>query len=411
MTTDGHAPRADPSPAPMTLLVTNDFPPRIGGIESFNRHLCRLLDDRVVVLTGDGDGGPDDRDVTGTFDFPVHRRPTRVLLPTADTATRAAELMRRYGCTRVLISAAAPLGLIAGRLREAGAHRIVAISHGHEVWWAGTPGSRGALRRIGATTDHLTWVSEFTRDAIAPALEPADRARMRRLSPPVDTDTFAPVGVDPAVAAARAKVVIGAGRLVAQKGFDTLLDAWQLVLRDHRDATLLIAGDGPQAAALRRRRDRLGLGERVRFLGPRAHRQMPELFALGSIFALPVRTRLGGLNPEGFGLVFAEAAACGLAVVAGDSGGAGETLTPGRTGLLVGSGDHRELAAALAGLLADPGRVAAMGRAGREHVEANFGADRARTMVRSLLDLGEPDTGPVPRGPRTDDPSWRSPSR
>lgn len=402
------APAPKTRPAPMTLLITNDFPPRLGGIESFNRQLCRLLDDRVVVLTGDGDGGPDDRDLTGDFDFPVHRRPTKVLLPTPQTAARAAELMRRYGADRVLISAAAPLGLLAERLR-AEAHRIVAVSHGHEVWWARAPGTRRTLRRIGAATDHLTWVSEFTRDAIAPALEPIDRARMRRLSPPVDPAVFAPT---PPPAAA-AKVVVSAGRFVAQKGFDTLLESWRLVLADHPEATLLIAGDGPQAAALMRRRNRLGLADRVRFLGPRPHPRMPELFALGSVFALPVRTRLAGLNPEGFGLVFAEAAASGLAVVAGDSGGAGETLVPGRTGLLIEPDDPRGLAAALSGLLADPDRAAAMGRAGREHVLARFSGERARAMVRSLLDLGEPETGSgtEPCNEDPDDPSRSAPPR
>lgn len=402
---ESHRPTHPATPAaPMTLLITNDFPPRLGGIESFNRELCRLLDDRVVVLTGDGEGGPDDRDRTGTFDFPVHRRPTKVLLPTPRTAARAAELMRRYGADRVLISAAAPLGLLAEQLRDR-AHRIVAVSHGHEVWWARAPGTRRALRRIGAATDHLTWVSEFTRDAIAPALERVDRARMRRLSPPVDPGFFTPAQESPG----RADVVVSAGRFVAQKGFDTLLAAWPLVLAEHPGATLLIVGDGPQAGALKRQRNRAGPAERVRFLGPRPHRQMPELLALAPIFALPVRTRLAGLNPEGFGLVFAEAAAGGLAVVAGDSGGAAETLVPGTTGLLVAPDDPRALAAALSGLLADPDRAAAMGRAGREHVLARFSGDRTRTMVRSLLDLGEP--GSEPGAADSDDPSWSAPPR
>ena len=132
--------------------MTNDFPPRIGGIESFVHDLCRLLDDDVVVLTSGPDGA-------AAADLgrphPVVRTGS-VLLPTPAAARRAVRLLHRSGATRVLFGAAAPLGLLAPTLRRAGATRVVALTHGHEVWWARVPGSRSLLRRIGDACDHLT---------------------------------------------------------------------------------------------------------------------------------------------------------------------------------------------------------------------------------------------------------------
>ncbi len=178
--------------SPRTLIVTNDFPPRQGGIETFVRELAdRFPPDEVIVFTSTpspvtAESAPDQ-----SFPYPVIRHRVRTLLPSPRAATHAAAVARRYGCDRVWFGAAAPLGLMAGRLRQTTDIRTaVATTHGHEVWWARTPGARSLLRRIGTEVDALTWLSASTRRPIEAALAPGTRSA--RLAPGVDTTAFRP---------------------------------------------------------------------------------------------------------------------------------------------------------------------------------------------------------------------------
>lgn len=371
-----------------TLIVSNDFPPRIGGIESYVRELCRLLDDQVVVLTsrtGDRDG--EARHDAG-LGFPVVRH-ARVLLPTPTVGRRAAELLVRHRATRVVFGAAAPLSLLGPGLRAAGAKRIVALSHGHETWWARLPGPRGLLARMVAGVDAFGVISDFTAGRIAAVLPERDRAKLVRLPPPVDLDRFSPADPDDIGPDRGRPRCVAVGRFVRQKGFDTLLSAWRQVLDGPAgplDPELLLVGDGPQRRRLELRRDALALGAAVRFTGAVAHEQLPDLLRSADVFALPVRTRWSGLNPEGLGLGFVEAAAAGLPVLVGRSGGAPETVLDEVSGFVVDPDDPTELAARLTRLLTDPGLARRMGSAGRGHAE-RFGSDRLRSEIRALLDL------------------------
>jgi phosphatidylinositol alpha-1,6-mannosyltransferase len=367
-----------------TLVVTNDFPPRIGGIESFVSDVCDLLDHDVVVLaSGPADAAAGD----GERGYPVLRAGS-LLLPTRTAAARAAELVRHHGVTRVVFGAAAPLGLLAPALRAAGVQRIVGLTHGHETWWARLPGARSVLRRIGEGCDHLTVISAFTRARIAPALSPEAQGRLLRLPPPVDTDRFRP---GPSRDPADRPQAVAVGRFVAQKGFDTLLRAWRRVLDRHPDGDappeLVLVGDGPERPRLEALIGRLGLTAAVRLTGAVPRTQVVAELQRADVFALPMRTRLAGLNPEGLGLAALEAAACGLPVVVGRSGGAPETVQPGRSGFVVEPDDHRALADRLTALLADPVAARSMGAAGRRHVVERFGTEQARRTLRSALDL------------------------
>lgn len=368
---------------PTTLVITNDFPPVIGGIEAFVAQVCELLGDVVVLTRRHPYAAATDR----TWPFPVHRR-GRLLLPDRSTFRAATTLMARHGASRIVFGAAAPLGLLAPRLRGAGATRQLAISHGHEIWWARVPGSRRALRAIGDHVDAISYISDFTRKAIAPALSASARAAMVRLAPPVDTTRFRPV---PHEQPAR-PTVVAAGRFVRQKGFDTLLDSWELVLSawpECLDAPeLVLIGDGPLGGRLRARAAHLAKPETVRFTGPIPHSDVPPVLARGHVFALPVRTRFGGLYAEGLGMVYAEAAACGLAVVAGDSGGTRDTLVVGESGVLVRPDDPRRLAAVLLDLLTALPRARRMGALGREHVRSCFSPTATAAVLRQVLDLG-----------------------
>lgn len=369
-----------------TLIVTNDFPPRVGGIESFVANVVELLDRDVVVLTSAAVGSAASDAALGV---PIVRRGP-VLLPTPSDTREAVRLLHRSGATRVLFGAAAPLGLMAGALRGAGATRVVALSHGHETWWAALPGSRALLRRIGDDVDHLGTISRYTAGRIAPALSPYARARLVRLPPPVDPAAFCP---KPAGARSDAAPrAIAVARLVRQKGFDTLLHAWQLVLDSAlgpRRPELVILGDGPQVRSLQRLAARLHLGSTVSWRGAQPRRTVITQLQQADVFALPVRTRLAGLNPEGLGLAALEAAACGLPVIIGRSGGAPETVLEGRTGWVVDPGCPEQLAARLGVALGDRAVAQRMGAAGRRYVSATFGAATVRRTLRAALGLAE----------------------
>jgi phosphatidylinositol alpha-1,6-mannosyltransferase len=335
------------------LVVTNDFPTRQGGIESFVLALCRgLPPDEVVVYTASMPGAAA---YDASLPFPVYRDPARMLLPTPLVARRAAEVLRRHGCDRVVFGASVPLGLLAPALRRAGARRLVALTHGHEVWWARLPVTRQLLRRVGSSVDVMTYVSEWCRERIAPALTGPARSRMRRLSPGVDPDRFFPgcggdevrrrLGIP-----GDAPVVVCTARLIRRKGQDTLVRAWPAVLQAHPDARLLLVGDGPDRRRLERLVDRTGVRESVLLTGGVPWDEVPAYTDAGDVFAMPCRTRRFGLEPEAWGIVFLEAQACGLPVVIGDSGGATETLADERRGEVVRA-DPLAVATALVAML------------------------------------------------------------
>ncbi|MEU6940391.1 glycosyltransferase family 4 protein [Streptomyces rubiginosohelvolus] len=379
-----------------TLVVTNDFPPRQGGIETFVRAMTdRFPADSVVVYTS-AEPGATAHDAA--LPYPVVRDPARMLLPVPRVTARAAELARRHGCGSVWFGAAAPLGLMADRLRrESGVRRAVATTHGHEVWWARTPGARALLRRIGERTDAVTYLGEATRTPIAAALGPAAARRMVRLAPGVDAEAFAVRpgardGVQTPAGGVRERyglgarpVILCAARLVPRKGQDTLIRALPTVLRSVPDAVLLLTGDGPCARTLHRLAADTGVADAVVLAGGRPHPEMPEHYAAADVFAMPCRTRRCGLEVEGLGIVFLEAAAAGLPVLVGASGGAPGTVRDGETGYLVDGRDTAAVADRLVTLLRDRVASAAMGEKGRAWVREEWGWESAYATLAGLL--------------------------
>ncbi|MGW4624673.1 glycosyltransferase family 4 protein [Streptomyces rubiginosohelvolus] len=380
-----------------TLVVTNDFPPRQGGIETFVRAMTdRFPADSVVVYTS-AEPGAAAHDAA--LPYPVVRDPARMLLPVPRVAARAAGLARSHGCDSVWFGAAAPLGLMADRLRrESAVRRAVATTHGHEVWWARTPGARALLRRIGEQADAVTYLGAATRAPIAAALGPAAARRMVRLAPGVDAEAFAvrPGAREAVRERARNRVreryglgarpvILCAARLVPRKGQDTLIRALPAVLRSVPDAVLLLTGDGPYARTLRRLAADTGVADAVVLAGGRPHPEMPEHYAAADVFAMPCRTRRGGLEVEGLGIVFLEAAAAGLPVLVGDSGGAPDTVRDGETGHLVDGRDTVAVADRLVALLRDRAAAAAMGEKGRAWVREAWGWESAYATLAGLL--------------------------
>ncbi|MGA4982503.1 glycosyltransferase family 4 protein [Streptomyces cellulosae] len=377
-----------------TLIVTNDFPPRPGGIQAFLHNMALRLDpERVVVYASTWKRTREGVEATAAFDaeqpFTVVRDRTTMLLPTPAATRRAVGLLREHGCTSVWFGAAAPLGLMAPALRRAGAERIVATTHGHEAGWAQLPAARQLLRRIGESTDTITYLGEYTRSRIARALTPEAAARMVQLPPGVDEKTFHPGSGGDEVRARLGltdrPVVVCVSRLVPRKGQDTLIRAMPAVLAAEPDAALLIVGGGPYEKDLRRLAADTGVAASVRFTGSVPWSELPAHYGAGDVFAMPCRTRRGGLDVEGLGIVYLEASATGIPVVAGDSGGAPDAVLDGETGWVVPGTSPAETADRITTLLADPELRDRMGRRGREWVEEKWRWDLLADKLKTLL--------------------------
>jgi phosphatidylinositol alpha-1,6-mannosyltransferase len=373
------------------LVVTNDFPPRTGGIESFVLAMAqRMPADQVVVHTA---RQPGDREFDARLPFEVVRDPASVLVPSPRVARRAAEVVRSRQCDRVWFGAAAPLGLMAPGLRRAGAERTVATTHGHEVWWSSIPLTRSLLHRIGEANDVVTYLGEFCRERIAAALSPQARARMVRLTPGVDDDTFRPergrAEVRDRYGLGNRPVVVCVSRMVARKGQDVLVRALPKIREQVPDAALLLVGDGPYRSQVERLVDGLELRGHVVLAGQVPWAATPAYYAAGDVFCMPTRTRRGGLEPEALGICYLEAAATQLPVVAGDSGGAPDAVLDGENGFVVPGHDVQAVADRCARLLADRALAQRLGRRGREWVAASWRWDDLAVRLQRLL-AGQP---------------------
>jgi phosphatidylinositol alpha-1,6-mannosyltransferase len=373
-----------------TLLITNDFPPRPGGIQQFVHSLAVRRPAGSLVVYASTWKGAERFDAEQPFE--VVREDTGMLLPTPGVARRAAELARAQDCNTVWFGAAAPLGLLAeGLRRRAGVSRVVGLTHGHEIGWAALPGARQLLRRIARGADVLTYLGEYQRARLDNALH--GLTDLRRLAPGVDVDAFHP-GVDGS--AVRAKwglsdrpVIVCVSRLVPRKGQDMLIRALPAVRRRVPGAALLLGSGGPDRQRLERLAREQGVESEVVFTGSVPWAELPTLFAAGDVYAMPCRTRAAGLDVEGLGIVYLEASATGLPVVGGDSGGAPDAVREGETGYVVGGRDLAALTERLVELLADPVKAKAMGAAGREWVEREWRWETQAARLGQLLEMNE----------------------
>lgn len=375
------------------LLVTNDFPPRRGGIQSylgeFVGRLAGAGSHSVTVYAPQWKGADAFDERAQAAGYRVVRHPGTLMLPGPAVDARMRRLIGEHGIDTVWFGAAAPLALLAPRARRAGATRVLASTHGHEVGWSMLPVARSVLRRIGDETDVVTFVSRYTRSRFASAFGPA--AALEYLPPGVDTDRFRP---DPAARAelreryrlGERPTVVCVSRLVPRKGQDTLIRALPSIRRRVDGVALVIVGGGPYLEALQKLARDCGVDEHVTFTGGVPAAELPTHHALADVFAMPCRTRGAGMDVEGLGIVFLEASATGVPVVAGLSGGAPETVRHNKTGLVVDGRSVDRVADAVAGLLADRDRAAAMGAAGREWVASQWRWDALAARLAGLLD-------------------------
>ena len=331
--------------------------------------------------------GADDFDAK-TAGYQVVRHPGTLMLPAASVGARMRRLIAEHRIDTVWFGAAAPLALLAGRARQAGASRVLARTHGHEVGWSMLPAARSVLRRIGDSCDVVTYVSRYTRGRFASAFGP--QAALEHLPPGVDIERFRPDPASRAELRARFRLgerptVLCLSRLVPRKGQDMLIRALPSIRQRVDGAALVIAGGGPYLETLRGLAERLDVSGHVTFTGGIPAAELPAYHAMADVFAMPCRTRGAGLDVEGLGIVFLEASASGVPVIAGRSGGAPETVQHNKTGLVIDGRSVSQVADAVTELLADPGRAAMMGAAGRDWITAQWRWDALAARMAGLI--------------------------
>ena len=355
------------------LCVTNDFGPRAGGIETFVIGLIERRPFGSTIVYTSAQAGSAEYDARWLKDFGVTviRDKSKILLPTPRVARALQKLIEKERIEVAAFGAAAPLGLLSASMKKAGVKRTVALTHGHEVWWAKVFPFNLFMRRIGATVDSLTYLGEFTRTAISAALSKEAAHAMVKIAPGIDVDHFRPVdaaSLRAELGLTNKKVIVSVGRLVHRKGQDHLVESMPAILKVHPDAHLLLVGKGPYLEHLAKLVAKNGLQDSVSFIGRIQYAELPAYICCGDIFAMPSRSRLMGLEVEGLGIVYLEASACGLPVIAGKSGGAPDAVIDGTTGLVVDGTNNDEIAQAAIALLSDPSKAQQMGAAGRQWI-------------------------------------------
>jgi phosphatidylinositol alpha-1,6-mannosyltransferase len=369
------------------LVVTNDLPPRVGGIQNYVDELCRGLVRAGDDVTLYGSSYEGDARWDAVAPFRVVREPRSVLLPSHRTFRHTVRLVEHTGAEVVVFGAAFPLGLMGPALRRRTGVPYVAFTHGLEVSAVRAPGGGALLRRIGRGAGAVTFVSHWCDDHLRAAFGPGPRYEL--LPPAVDPSVFH-AGVDGTPLRERYgfgddPVVVCVSRAVERKGQDRLIACLPELRRRVPGARLLLVGGGPHLDALRSLARDTGVEDHVVITGQVPDDELAAHYAAGDVFAMPCRERHGGLEVEAFGIVFIQAQAVGRPVVAGDIGGVPDALDPGRTGLLVDGEQDRAIVEAVASLLGDPERATRMGDAGQRFVRDGFTWERRTEQLRELL--------------------------
>lgn len=369
------------------LVVTNDLPPRVGGIQNYVDELCRGLVRHGDDVTLYGSSYEGDAAWDAAAPFRVVREPRSVLLPSHRTFRHAQRLIEHTDAEVVVFGAAFPLGLMGPGLRRRTGVPYVAFTHGLEVSTVRAPAGRQLLRSIGRDASAVTFVSHWCEGLLRDAFGDGPRASL--LPPAVDTSVFH-AGVDGTPLRERYgfgddPVVVCVSRVVERKGQDQLIRCLPELRRRVPGARLLLVGGGPHLDRLRDLVAEVGVVDHVTITGQVPDHELAAHYAAGDVFAMPCRERRGGLEVEAFGIVFIQAQAVGRPVVAGRIGGVPDALDEGTTGLLVDGEDPRSVLDALSSLLGDPDRATRMGEAGQRFVREGFTWDRRTEQLRSLL--------------------------
>ena len=367
------------------LVVTNDFPPRVGGVNGYVAELMRRFP--PVDVTVFAPDWPAAADFDATYPQRVIRWPGRGLYPTAPVRDRVEELVRDTKADVILFGAAAPLALMGRTIQKRTGVPYATFTHGVEVWAGQVPVTRGLLGSITRGAVLTMAVSEWAIQQLRQVVGPVPGIEL--LPPGVDRTRFHP-GVPDAEVRERHvldddPVILCVARLTLRKGQDKVIRAMPWILREVPEARFLVVGDGPDRERLENLAYRKKVADRVVFAGEVPFDVLPQYFRAGDVFAMPCRTRKLGLEVEAFGLALIEASAVGRPVVAGDSGGAPEAVLHGETGLVVDGSEVDEVAEAILELLGDPDKAAKLGARGADRVHRDFTWEALSSRLRGLL--------------------------
>jgi phosphatidylinositol alpha-1,6-mannosyltransferase len=342
----------------------------------------------IVYTSSQEDSEQYDADWLSNYGVRVIRDQSKVLLPTPRVAFELKKIIRREEITTAAFGAAAPLGLLSASIKRAGVSHIVAITHGHEVWWAKVFPFNLLLRRIGSTVDVMTHLGEFTRITISKALSSDAQRTLVQLAPGTNFDHFKPTDATllrKTLGLSDKKVMVCVGRLVHRKGQDKLIQAMPEILKTIPNAHLLLVGDGPYRDYLQKLAEKNGLEKSITFEGRVEFEDLPMYMCVGDIFAMPSRSRLMGLEVEGLGSAYLEATACGLPILAGNSGGVPDAVIHNKTGLVVNGRDEKQIAAAAIELLSNSVSANEMGMYGRQWILENWRWEKWSKDFEDLL--------------------------
>jgi phosphatidylinositol alpha-1,6-mannosyltransferase len=374
-----------------TLVITNDFPPRPGGIQTFVHGLIEGLDpEDVVVLSSKFKGWQE-------FDklqkYKVFRYDTEMLLPSPAVANYAIKLVKEFDCESVLFGASAPLGLLSAKLKENGVKKTVALTHGHEVGWSFTPGLKQTFQKIVKDVDKLTYLTKYTFEKIKEAIPESELVKFEQLTPGIDIEMFKPSNKETKEVQdlkhrfrIQDKLIVACiSRLTPRKGQDTLIEIWPEVIKKVPSAQLLIVGGGPYKQNLHKKAFDLNINSNVTLTGSVPWEQLPTFYASADVFAMPVRTRNFGFDVEGLGIVYLEASASAVPVIAGNSGGAPDAVINEVTGYVLDSKNKNLLVEKIVNLLINPDLRNRLGKQGRSWIEKQWQWPSRHLQIRKLL--------------------------
>ncbi len=368
------------------LLVTNDFPPKIGGIQNLLYEWWRRLPSESFAVLTSPYSGSKQFDAAQSFEIRRTREP--VLLPHPLMVRKINKMAKQVGAELVVLDPALPLGLIGPNLNLP----YAVVLHGAEIV---VPGRLPVVSRL------LARVLNNAELIIASGSYPAAEAsricrsskRIEVITPGVDIQRFKVLSSEQRIEARKrfgvaedAELIVGISRLVPRKGFDVLIRAVARLAIEFPKLRLIVGGDGRDRARLERIARELM--SPTTFLGRVSDDDLPKLYGCADINAMLCRSRWMGLEQEGFGIVFAEAAACGVPQIAGRSGGASDAVDHNITGLIVEDPTRvDDVVSSLRRLLVDKSQLLKMGQASRLRAENLFDYDKLALKLGQVLSV------------------------
>jgi phosphatidylinositol alpha-1,6-mannosyltransferase len=373
------------------VLVTQDFPPARGGIQTWAVEIAHRLSrrcERFTVIAPAAEGVEAEDEALGLRVIRTGTSNTLVLR----SAPALARLVTREGFDRTLHAqwSTAPAARVLRRLGKL--QKVAIAAHGRELllepWARVGAAQRGydrVRRRELAGADCVFAGSRYTAELARGLGAAEERVHVTRYG--TDPRRFRPLDASSLrirLGLGARPIVLTIARLVPRKGIDSVLAVLPVVRQVVPDVTYVVAGDGPDRERLEEIARRLGLADCVRFVGTIPDEELPLWYSLGDVFVMPSRSEPPDV--EGFGIVFLEAAACERAVIATRAGGIPDAVSDGISGLLVEPGDGDALAKALGELLSDPARRAELGRRARERVLAELTWEKIADLTYAALE-------------------------